>query len=224
MLLRVPLRVGDPDTSPIKPISGSSTANARDRAPPSRPVNARRSKVDLQHPIRCRSVCHRGAVTLLALFAGLALFLIGLAALPFVSRRLRRPVNETDPAAAARGRRVRGGILIGIFLLGYPVGGLIERAKARDSEKADRKAEELAAAVVALAEGDPSRFIREATSPDFEGRRVLVEEMHLRTATGDGISSATTSHQVEVGRATRCVRVRVQRDFPPSYEVAQRRC
>ncbi len=163
-------------------------------------------------------------MTLLALFAGLALFLIGLAALPFVSRRLRRPVNDTDPAAAARGRRVRGGILIGIFLLGYPVGGFIERAKARDSEKADRKAEELAAAVVALAEGDRSRFIREATSPDFEGRRVLVEEMHLRTATGNGLSSATTSHQVEVGRATRCVRVTVQRDSPPSYEVAQRRC
>ena len=163
-------------------------------------------------------------MTLLALFAGLALFLIGLAALPFVSRRLRRPVTETDPAAATRGRRVRGGILIGIFLLGYPVGGLIERAKTRDNEKADRRAEELAAAVVALAEADRSRFIREATSPDFEGRRVLVEELNLKAATGNGLSVATTSHQVEVGSATRCVRVTVQRDSPPSHEVAPRRC
>lgn len=163
-------------------------------------------------------------MTLLALFAGLALFLVGLSALPFVSRRLRPPVTETDPAAAARGRRVRGGILIGIFLLGYPVGALIERGKTRDNEKADRKAEEVAGAVVALAEADRTRFIREATSPDFEGRSVLVEELHLKSATGNGLSSATTSHQVEVGRATRCVRVTVRLDSPPSHDVIDRRC
>jgi len=40
----------------------------------------------------------------------------------------------------------------GIFLLGYPVGAFIERAKTRDNEKANRKAEEVAAAVVALAD------------------------------------------------------------------------
>jgi hypothetical protein len=163
-------------------------------------------------------------VTVLALFAGLALFLVGLAALPFVSRRLRPPGTDKDPAAAARGRRVRGGILIGIFLLGYPVGAVIERARTRDNEKADRKAEEVAAAVVAHAEADRSRFIRAATSPDYEGRRVLVEELHLKSATGNGFSSATTSHQVEVGSATRCVRVTVQRDSPPSSEVIDRRC
>lgn len=82
----------------------------------------------------------------------------------------------------------------------------------------------MAAAVVALAEADRSRFIREATSPEFEGRRVLVEELHLRSATGDGFRSATTSHQVEVGRATRCVKVTVHRDFPTRHEVAERRC
>lgn len=161
---------------------------------------------------------------MLALFAGLALFLVGLAALPFVSRRLRPSAAETDPAAAARGRWVRGGILTGIFLLGYPVSELVERARTRDNEKADRMAEEVAAAVVALAEADRSRFIREATSPDFEGRRILVEELHLKSGTGNGLTSATTSHQVEVGWATRCVKVTVQRDHPPRHEVIERRC
>jgi len=163
-------------------------------------------------------------VFLLALFAGLALFLVGLASLPFVSRKFRRPGTKSDVAAAARGRRVRGGILIGIFLLGYPVGALIERAETRDNEKADRKAEEVAAKVIARAEADRPRFILGATSLDFEERRVLVEELHLVASTGDGRTSATTSHQVEVGRATRCVRVTVQRDSPPRHEVTKRRC
>lgn len=152
------------------------------------------------------------------------MFLVGLASLPFVSRRFRRPGTETDLSAAARGRRVRGGILIGIFLLGYPVGALIERAETRDNEKADRKAEEVAAKVTALAEADRPRFIRGATSLDFEARRVLVEQLHLTASTGNGFSSATTSHQLEVGRATRCVRVTVQRDSPPRHEVTKRRC
>jgi hypothetical protein len=161
---------------------------------------------------------------ILALFAGLALVLVGLAALPFVSRKLSPPGREADPAAVARGRRVRGGVLIGIFLAGYPIGALIQSAETRDNEKADRKAEELAAAVVALAEADRSRFIREATSPDFQGRRVLSEELHLRSATGNGFTAATTSHQVDVGRATRCVMVTVERDSPPTHEVKRRRC
>ena len=106
--------------------------------------------------------------------------------------------------------------MIGIFLLGYPVGALIERAESRGNEKADRNAEEVAAKVIALAEADRPRFIRGATSLDFEERRVLVEQLHLTAATGKGFSSATTSHQVEVGRATWCVRVTVRRDSPPA--------
>ena len=158
------------------------------------------------------------------MFAGLALFLVALAALPFLARWISPAGTQPDPAADARGRRARAGILIGIFLLGYPVGALIERAKTRDNEEADRKAEKVAAAVVALAEVDRSRFIRGATSMNFEERRVLVDELHLRSATGDGLTSATTSHDVEVGRARRCVRVTVQRDAPAHHEVKRRRC
>ena len=161
---------------------------------------------------------------MLGLAAGLALLLVGLAALPFVARRLGRGAPETDPAAAARGRRVRGGILIGIALLWYPVGALIQRAEARDGEEADRRADELAAAVILLADADRPRFILAAMSLDAGNRLRLVEDLHLRSATGDAATTATTRHQVEVGRATRCVIVTVQRDAPPTHRVVDRRC
>lgn len=152
--------------------------------------------------------------------AALAIVLIGLAALPFILRRRSRRDDSKDPAVAQRGRVLRGLVLLGILvIIGGPYKYFSTRWTARDSEKADLRAQELEAAVVALMNSNRSAFFANAV---FIAGSVPQSVQIDRANVGE--DATTTFSGVTVGRVHRCVVVRVGSTGPPASRIEKGRC
>ena len=150
---------------------------------------------------------------------GLVVALVGLAALPFVLRR-RSAGGLESTAATEHGRRRRGLLLLGLLIVGpLTVGFLTSRSATRNNEDADLRARELEKSILAVATADRSLFFGNAV---FINGSIKVPVQIDRASVGDNVT--TTYSDVRVGRASRCVIVRVHAVDPPSSEIARRRC
>ncbi len=151
--------------------------------------------------------------------AGLVVALIGLVALPFVLRR-RSAEGSADAAAAEKGRRGRGLLLLGLLTFStLTVGFLTSRSATRDDKDADLRAQDLERSILAAATADRSLFLGNAV---FINGSIKAPVQIDRASVGDKVT--TTYSGVRVGRASRCVIVRVHAVDPPSSEIARRRC
>lgn len=151
--------------------------------------------------------------------AGLVVALIGLAAMPFVLRR-RSADGSGGAVTTEYGRRSRGLLLLCILIIGtLTVGFLTSRAATSNGQDADLRAQEVERSVVAAANADRSLFFGNAV---FINGSIKAPVQIDRASVGDKLT--TTYSEVRVGRAYRCVIVRVYAVDPPSSEIARRRC
>lgn len=152
--------------------------------------------------------------------AVLAVVLIGLAVLPFILRRRSSRDDGKDPAAAQRGRVLRGLILVGVLvIIGAPYNYFSTRWATRDTEKAEQQAQELEASVVALMNSNRSAFFANAV---FISGSVPQSVRIDRANVGE--DTTTTFSGVTVGRVHRCGVVRVGSSGPPISRIEKNRC
>lgn len=108
------------------------------------------------------------------------------------------------------------GILV---IIGGPYTYVSSRWETQDNEKADQEAQELEASVVASMNSNRSAFFANAA---FISGSVPQDVQIDRANVGE--DTTTTFSQVAIGRAHRCVIVRVGSTGPPVSRIEKGRC